>query len=95
MYELPGGWDLDRVRAMGVLEARLLPLDTYVVLDTRAGTRSDYIELAPSAILDCGGLRLVCNQDDGIWYMGSPAADGEILCWGPYGDDLGDAIRAL
>jgi hypothetical protein len=95
MYELPGGWDLDRVRAMGVREARLLPLDTYVVLDAREGTRSDYVVLTPSAILDCGGLCLVCDDDDGIWYMGSRAAGGEILCWGPYGDDLGGAIKAL
>jgi hypothetical protein len=70
-------------------------LDTYVVLDTRDGARSDYVQLTPSAILDCGGTCLVRNRDDGIWYMGSRAASGEIQCWAPYGNDLGNAIRAL
>jgi hypothetical protein len=93
--ELPDGWDLDRVRAMGVTDAGLLPLDTYVVLDKRDGTGSDYEELTPTAILDCGGLCLVRNHGDGLWYMGSRSASGEILCWAAYGNDLGDAIKAL
>jgi hypothetical protein len=92
--ELPAGWDLDRVKAMGVREVQFLPIDTYCVFDERDATRNDYVELAPTAILDCGGLCLVRNREDDLWYMGSRASSGEIVCWAAY-DDLGDAIRGL
>ena len=96
MSELPEGWDLDRVRAMGLADARLLPLDTLVLLERRDAARSDYDTLSPTAVLACGyDLCLVRNADDGLWYMGSPDGDGTIVCWGSYGDDLAEAIRGL
>ena len=92
MYELPDGWDLDRVRAHGGLrdEPRLVPLDT-TVFDNRI---DDLVELHPVAIIDCGGLLLVLDRDDRCWYVGM-FDDDCIVCWGNYGEDPAEAIAAL
>jgi hypothetical protein len=89
--ELPDGWTLDRVREVAQGDAELLSLDTVVLLDDR----SDYVALAPSAIISFTGLCLVLNGDDGLWYMGQLDDDGTIVCWSAYSADLEEAILSL
>ena len=90
-YGLPDGWTLDRIRRMGVKNPRLMPLDT-IVLEDRV---DDLVELTPVSIVDCGGLCLVLDADDGKWHMGTAGDDGQILCWVSCGSDLAAAIKAL
>jgi hypothetical protein len=90
--DLPEGWTLQRIRDLGVREVRLLdPEGRYVVEDCI----DDYVQLDPTVIIDCGGLCLVHDRDDGHWHMGQEDDDGTIVCWGGYGTDLGDAIAGL
>ncbi|HZL04379.1 MAG TPA: hypothetical protein VFE45_02980 [Coriobacteriia bacterium] len=55
--------------------------------------------LNPSVILSFSGLCLCLVRPQGSavgWWMGQlDADDGSIACWGDYGPDLEDAIRAL
>ena len=94
--ELPPGWDLDRIRGeSGDSNARLLDThDRLVVIDPRPGG-NDYVKLEPVVIIDFSGLCLVWVSDDTAWYMGQLDHGGSIVCWASYGDDLGEAIRAL
>ncbi len=89
--QLPDGWSLERIREMGVREVRLLSNKCYVVEDRV----DDLVELDPACIIDCGGLQLLLDRADGEWHMGSMDDDGAIWCWGSYGADLAEAIRAL
>lgn len=88
---LPHGWDLDRVRSeSGNANSRLLETsDRHVVL----ATGNDYVDLNPTVIIDFSNLCLVAVGPD--WYMGSLEPDGSIICWGSYGTDLGEAIKAM
>jgi hypothetical protein len=95
---LPDGWTLARVRSMEPHAELLDPHAHHVVADQRP-TRTELEVLTPSAILSFSGLCL-CRvpDDDGTswWWMGQlDESDGSIVCWSPYSDDLGDAIRAL
>jgi hypothetical protein len=94
--ELPPGWDLERIQAeSGESNARLLDAhDRLVVIDPRP-VFDDYVTLDPVVIIDVGGLCLLQVSDDTGWYMGQLHQDGSIVCWASYGDDLGEAIRAL
>ena len=93
---LPEGWDLERVRAQsGDASARFLSPDERMVVLDSTPRLSEYIELNPVTIIDFSSLCLVRMDNDAAWYMGQVELDGSILCWGSYGDDLGEAIRAL
>lgn len=89
--ELPEGWTIDRIKAMGVATASLVSSTTYAVED---GV-TDLIELSPTVIVDCGDQYLVHDETDNLWHMGQMDDDGTIWCWGAYGEDLGDAINGL
>ncbi|MGK5628208.1 hypothetical protein [Streptomyces sp. URMC 123] len=89
---LPEGWTIERVRAhSGARNATELSLDRLVVIEN--ADRSDYTTLRPDVILQFGGLCLA--RDEGDWYMGQLDVDGSVICWGSYGDDLGEAIHGL
>jgi hypothetical protein len=93
---LPNGWTIDRIRTL-LPNARLLPLDTYVVV--LAG--DDYDEIKPIVIVGEGGDRegetvLLVEEGCSDWLMGIfDKSDGSIVCWGSYGDDLEAAIRSM
>ena len=90
---LPAGWSLARVREVGGLanEPRLLD-----AADSTATIESTGViePLDATLIIDCGGDCLVLAED-GQWYMGHPDGRGVIRCWGCYGADLDEALRAL
>ena len=92
MAELPEGWTLQRIRDLGVRDVELLSIEGRDVFEDRV---TDYVQLDPTVIVDCGGLCLVQDQSDGMWHMGQAENDGTIVCWGAYGEDLADAIAAL
>ena len=51
--------------------------------------------MQPRTIIEVGGLYLVEATDEpNDWYMGQRRSDGEIECWGKYGD-IETALRAL
>jgi hypothetical protein len=87
---LPEGWTLERVRAVANGPADLLPAITSAWLK---GYGEDQ-RLTPRCVISFSGLCLVLD-DDGVWYMGAANADGAIVCWAGYGDDLELAIRSL
>ena len=95
---LPDGWTLDRVRSMEPSAELLDPSAHYVAADQRP-TVTELEVLSPSVILSFAGLCLcLVPDDDGAswWWMGQlDGSDGSIVCWSPYSEDLGDAIRAL
>lgn len=92
---LPVGWDLDRIRTESMdLNARILDPEGRLVVTESFGELS-YIELDPVVIIDFSGLCLVRDSGDSLWYMGDVEEDGSIMCWGPYGEDLGEAINSL
>ena len=90
---MPDGWTLERVKEVGQLRdlPRLLDRRTKVTFDAPSGPT----EIQPVTIIDVDGLVLVLDEARGEWLMGQQCADGSIVCWGSYGDDLGDAIRGL
>ena len=90
---MPTGWTLARVREVGGLANDPRLLDTAgstATVETNEGIEP----LNPLVIIDCGGLCLVLD-DDGDWYMGQPDGQEVIRCWGSYGSELDDALRAL
>jgi hypothetical protein len=92
MTRLPPGWTLARLRAAsGDREATSLTLQRRVLLELHGGT--DHVELQPEFILGFHDLCLVRADDE--WHMGQLGADGSIVCWACYGDDLEAAIRGL
>ena len=96
--KLPEGWTLDRVREVEPSAELLDPADHFVVADERPAA-DGYEVLDPSVILSFSGLCLCLVRAAGSaggWWMGHlDADDGSIACWGDYGPDLEDAIRAL
>ncbi len=91
-FSLPNGWDLDRVRfESGDPNAQILEIVSQVLLVDG----NEYIELEPAIIVNFSGRCLLRIADDTAWYMGSLQDDGSIVCWGSYGDDLGEAIKAF
>ena len=68
----------------------------HVVAEPRPG-EANFEELHPDCILSFGGLCLCPFRDPegtGNWWMGQlDASDGSNICWSPYSDDLGEAIR--
>ena len=91
MGELPDGWTMGRVREVAMGDAEMLPSGTAARLDGPTGSEL----LSPTAIISFAGLCLVRDASDGIWYMGELDADGTVVCWSGYGDDLEEAIRGL
>jgi len=95
---LPDGWTLARMRSMEPNAELVDPDDLHVVADQRP-TKAELEALTPPVILSFSGLSLCrVQEDDGTswWWMGQlNESDGSIVCWSPYSDDLGDAIRAL
>jgi hypothetical protein len=93
--KLPGDWDLERIRTVsGWPDARLLdPGEHFVVLDLPGA--SDYEEMNPEVIINFTDLCLLRESGDEDWYMGHLGKDGSIVCWASYGNDLGEALRAL
>ena len=98
---LPDGWTIERVaEAANDPDAHLLDLERSVwYRATGAGTGEpsepvEPVELEPAVIV---GLTDVClvQVEDGTWYAGRLDADGSILCWESYGDDLEAAIEAV
>lgn len=89
---------MDRVRALEPGATWLSPEGRYVVADPRPGA-DNYEELKPETILSFGGLCLcLVREPDGVgyWWMGQlDESDGSIVCWSPYSDDLGEAIKHL
>ena len=85
---LPEPWTMADVRRVtGCAEARLLPAVGTVTLNGEP--------LAADCAIDVDGLCAV-RADDGDWYLGDLVSDtGDIRCWGPYGPDLGHALRSL
>jgi hypothetical protein len=91
---LPDGWTIERVaEAANDPEARLLDLERSVWY-RGTGEPVEPVELEPAVIV---GLTDVClvQVEDGTWYAGRLDADGSILCWESYGDDLEAAIEAV
>ena len=91
--DLPVGWTLERVREVGQLRdaPQLLDRKTPVALDTPEGAQA----IAPSVLIECGGLVLVLDSVEGEWLMGQQADDGSVECWSSYGPDLAFALRSL
>jgi hypothetical protein len=66
------------------------------VLEHRDAKETRYEQLSPTTLLRADReLCLVRDASDRLWYMGSRDADGAVVCWGSYGADLDEAIRAL
>ncbi|MBV1849068.1 hypothetical protein [Catellatospora tritici] len=90
--ELPDGWSLERIRQVsGAEDAVALSTDRPV---SYREPGSDDVPLQPDLALGFDGLCLVRVDGDG-WYMGSVLADGSVVCWARYGDDLYEALRGL
>ncbi len=87
---------MERIRReSGDAGAQLLDLENrFVVLDPGPAGK-EYVELDPVVIISFGRLCLVRVADETGWFMGQLDQDGSIICWGEYGDDLGEAIQAL
>jgi transposase len=90
--KLPERWTLGRVRE---IEPRAELLDPSEHRVRMVETVDQYHELGPEVILRFNGNCLIREPGDPEWAMGQIAPDGTITCWGYYGDDLADAIRAL
>ncbi len=79
--------------------AELLDPSVHYVVADQSPTMTELEVLSPTVILSFVGLCLcLVPADDGTswWWMGQlDKSDGSIVCWSPYSDDLGDAIRAL
>jgi hypothetical protein len=91
---LPDGWTIERVaEAANDPDAHLLDLERSVWY-RGAGETAEPVELEPVVIV---GLTDVClvQVEAGTWYAGRLDADGSILCWESYGDDLQAAIDAV
>jgi hypothetical protein len=91
---LPDGWTIERVaEAANDPDAQLLDLERSVWY-RGAGEAAEPVELEPAVIV---GLTDVClvQVEAGAWYAGRLDADGSILCWESYGDDLQAAIDAV
>ena len=87
----PEGWDIDRVRSMGLPTAQMMEPGTPVVVEVRGGHQP----MAPRLAISCDGdYHLVLDNDDGLWYMGHDVG-GTVVCWASYGADLKAAIEAL
>ncbi|MFF8842341.1 DUF4419 domain-containing protein [Streptomyces sp. NPDC015127] len=86
---LPQPWALPDVqRLTGCPQARLLTALGTVTL------HGEPLKTACAIALDEG----ICavQADDGDWHLGDLVSDaGDIQCWGSYGPDLGEALRAL
>ncbi|MFD3457927.1 DUF4419 domain-containing protein [Streptomyces sp. NPDC058691] len=85
---LPEPWTMaDIQRVTGCPQAQLL---------TSLGKVTLHGEHLPAAYaINLEGLCAV-QADDGDWYLGDVVSDiGDIQCWGNYGPDLGNALRAL
>lgn len=98
---LPEGWTIERVaEAANDPDAHLLDLERSVWYRPTGGAAGELadaaepVELEPAVIV---GLTDVCfvQVEDGTWYAGRLDADGSILCWESYGDDLQAAIDAV
>lgn len=87
---LPSGWDIDRVRSMGLPEARLLDSGTPVMVEVNGGHQP----LTPRVAIYCDGDYYLVLDDDGLWYVGHEV-EGTVVCWASYGSDLEVAIQAL
>ena len=93
---LPPEWDIDRIRRESDNpDARFLSVEDHCVVSDGRPVSNQYYELEPVVIIDFSGQCLVLVHDDRLWYMGGLEDDGSIVCWGSYGADLGQAIRAL
>jgi hypothetical protein len=92
---LPDGWTIERVaEAANDPDAHLLDLERSVWYRAAGDGVAEPVELEPAVIV---GLTDVClvQVEDGTWYAGRLDADGSILCWESYGDDLQAAIDAV
>ncbi|MEU5105149.1 hypothetical protein AB0H07_23175 [Streptomyces sp. NPDC021354] len=63
---------------------------------TTIGTVTSHGEpLQADCVIDLEGICAV-RTHGGDWYLGDLVSDaGDIQCWGNYGPDLGNALRAL
>ncbi|MFU9033156.1 MULTISPECIES: DUF4419 domain-containing protein [Streptomyces] len=91
---LPEPWTLADIQCLtGCPQAHLL---TTVGLVTHNGS-----PLHADCVINLDGICAVRARDgnddgDGNWYLGDLVSDaGDIQCWGSYGPDLGNALRAL
>ena len=92
-HELPEGWDLARIRRLEPSAELLNPAEHYTVWVDK---NSVYQELQPDVIISFAGQCLLRSFGDPSWWMGEvDKTDGSIVCWGQYGEDLEQAIRAL
>jgi hypothetical protein len=88
---LPTGWTMNLIHELDS-QAKLLDPVAYPVALIDG---DDEIAIPCSLILDFGVLKLALDSSRGSWLMGQINDEGTIMCWGDYGEDLGDAIRAL
>jgi len=91
---LPEGWTLERVVEVGQLAAGASLLDLDQIRVTNVGGPDGDERMSPSVAIDTGAGLCLCLDSDGYWYM-AQLADGIVACWGSYGSDLADALRAL
>ncbi|WP_186403716.1 hypothetical protein [[Actinomadura] parvosata] len=92
-HQLPSGWTPARIAEVAsTRSAELLPLDTPVFMDLHTGGRE---RIRPSLIIKLGEICLARDAEDGAYAMGQLDGHGALRCWGYYGDDLAEALRAL
>jgi hypothetical protein len=93
LMELPDGWDLQRIRAIDA-SADLIDSALHRIIDV---TPVDWPrEMRAELVLSIDNKYLLLTADEADWWMGQlDKATGEIHCWGTYGPDLGEAIKAL
>lgn len=70
---------MERVRAVAMGDAELLPRDIPARLDGPGGSE----QLSLTTIINFAGLCLVRDAQDGVWYMGKRDDDGTVVCWAP------------
>jgi hypothetical protein len=84
---------LERLQRLDEDAELLDPAEHYVVW---VGKNFEYQEIQPEVIISFRGQCLLRQSGDLSWWMGEvDKADGSIVCWGQYGEDLEQAIRGL
>lgn len=88
------GWTIEQIREF-IPDAELLDPTAHFVVSYNPVAR-DYAGLDAEVIIHLGGYCLLRTAGETSWWMGQlDKADGSIVCWGQYGDDLADAIWDL